>query len=189
MEVRRRGVLVFSREEEIFEVVDLEGKVMGSARRSEVHGNPHLIHRVVHCLIFNSQGNLFLQKRSLIKDIQPGKWDTSVGGHMDPGETPQEAVARETREELGIENVSFQFLYRYVMSNEIETELVDTFRAVHDGPFELNPQEISEGRFWKAEEIKNSIDPNIFTPNFMDEWNRWQLHVNNQRGLNECSDH
>lgn len=171
-----------SRNEEIFEIVDLEGNVIGSARRSEVHGNPKLIHKVVHCLVFNSRGELFLQKRSLFKDVQPGKWDTSVGGHVDPGETAIEAVARESYEELGLENVSFRYLYRYVMSNSVETELVDTFQTIYNGTMRINPQEISEGRFWTEAEINRYLDDDLFTPNFRDEWGRWQSYEKNQRG-------
>ena len=99
--------------------------MIGTATRSECHGNPELCHRVSHVIVINSKGEILLQKRSMNKFIQPGKWDTSVGGHLDPGESYIEGAVREMMEELGIKEVSIKFLYKYVMSNEIETEIID----------------------------------------------------------------
>ncbi len=160
---------------EIFDIVDDEDRVIGSAARSEVHGNPELKHRVVHVLVFNSEGELFLQKRADDKDVQPGKWDTSVGGHLDRSETYLAAALRETSEELGISTVeesSFSFMYKYLHSNSYETEFVTTYRLIYDGEINLQLSEISDGRFWTFEEIENS-DKGLFTPNFLDEIERY----------------
>ncbi|HIJ60603.1 MAG TPA: NUDIX domain-containing protein, partial [Nitrospirae bacterium] len=73
-------------DEEFLEIVDADGNTIGTALRSDVHGNPALLHKVVHVLVFNKRGDLLLQKRSLSKDVAPGKWDTSVGGHVSPNE-------------------------------------------------------------------------------------------------------
>ena len=88
--------------EAIFTVVDAAGNVVGKATRGECHGGSMLLHPVVHLHVFNSRGELYLQKRPAWKDIQPGRWDTAVGGHVDYGETIAEALRREVREELGI---------------------------------------------------------------------------------------
>src|SRR5512135_642118 len=101
-------------EREMLEIVDSDGNVLGLAERSELHGNPALIHRVVHVLVFDTHGRLLLQKRSLSKDVAPGKWDTSVGGHVNPGEDIESAALREMREELGMAGVELNFLYRYL---------------------------------------------------------------------------
>ena len=82
---------------ELLEIVDSEGKVIGIAPRFQIHGNPSLMHRVIHILLFNKKGELLLQKRSMDKDVAPGKWDTSVGGHVDPGEELPAAAAREMK--------------------------------------------------------------------------------------------
>ncbi len=108
--------------EEYFDIIDESGNIIGKAARAECHGNNSLAHRVVHVLVFNSNGQLFLQKRSLDKFIQPGKWDTSVGGHLDLGETFEQAVDREMKEELGI-NAPLKHMYDYWMRNEIETHV------------------------------------------------------------------
>jgi isopentenyl-diphosphate delta-isomerase type 1 len=162
--------------DEFFEIVDAEDRVIGRALRSECHGNPQLIHRVAHVLVFDRQGRLLLQKRSMNKDVQPGKWDTSVGGHLDPGETYAAAAKREMLEELGIADLPLTFLYAYPMRNDFESENVATFTTCHDGPFLFSVSEIDEVRFWTAQEIDAALSSGILTPNFEDEWARWQRH-------------
>lgn len=158
--------------EEIFDIVDESGNILSRAKRSEVHGNPLLMHQSVHCLLFNSKGELYLQKRSLNKDVQPGKWDTSVGGHVDSGEKIESALYRETYEELCIRPEKFIFLYKYIMRSSIESELVHTFFTVYDGIIIPDLNEISEGKFYKDESISDLVKNNLCTPNFVDEWNR-----------------
>jgi len=157
-------------DEEIFDIVTPDGKVIGKAPRSAVHGNPQLLHPVIHIHVFNRNGQIFLQKRAKDKEVQPDKWDTSVGGHVNSGESIESAVAREAEEELGIKNAQFQPLYKYVMKNAFESELVYTFKTKNNGPFKINKEEISFGRFWKIKEIRNNLGKDIFTPNFEQEF-------------------
>lgn len=159
--------------DEIFEVVDEEDRIVGQATRSECHGNPALIHRVAHVLVLNNKGELLLQKRSRKKDIQPGRWDTSVGGHLVPGEDYWRAALRETREELGIENPRPVFLYHLRIRNDIEAENVGTFLIRHEGPFSFDKEEIDAVRFWSAGEIGDHLGKGVFTPNFEEEWRRF----------------
>ena len=157
---------------ELFPVVDPSGVVVGSATRGECHGGSMLLHPVVHLHLFNSRGELYLQKRSMNKDIQPGKWDTAVGGHIDYGETVEEALRREVREELGITDFVPQFITRYVFESAIEKELVNTFRTTYEGPVTPDPSELDGGRFWSPAEILDNIGKGVFTPNFEGEYKR-----------------
>ncbi len=159
---------------EMFEIVDEQGRVVGLAPRETCHGDPTLTHRVAHVLVCDSRGRLYLQKRSRHKDIQPGKWDTSVGGHLKPGESPLAAARRELKEELGISGVELEFLYRYLMCNEVESELVDTFQFRWEGPVHPEPAEIEEGRWWEPAEIQTALRSGLFTPNFEEEFQRWR---------------
>lgn len=156
---------------EIFPVVDNEGRVIGSATRGQCHNGSHILHPVVHLHLFNSKGDLYLQRRPDWKDIQPGKWDTAVGGHVDFGESIAEALLREAREELGIVGFEPEHLISYVFHSEIESEYVNVYRTVYDG--EVAPTaELNGGRFWPLHEIKSSIGKGVFTPNFEQEFLR-----------------
>jgi isopentenyldiphosphate isomerase len=155
-------------DEELLEIVNERGEVLRIAPRSEIHGNPSLMHRVVHVLVFNRKGELLLQKRSMDKDVAPGRWDTSVGGHVDPGESLEEAAKRELQEELGF-TAEPQFLYSYTHSNDYETEMVYTYYCVHEGPFAFNPAEIDFVRFWPLEEIRTTMEGPVLSDNFKHE--------------------
>jgi isopentenyldiphosphate isomerase len=156
---------------EIFPIVDEQGNTIGEASRSVCHdGISKLLHPVVHLHVFNSAGELFLQKRGITKDIQPGKWDTSVGGHVSPGESVEEALAREAEEELGLKNFIPEFLLKYIWESPRERELVNSFSTILDEYPVINGDEIDEGRFWSLKEIKDHIGKGIFTPNFEHEF-------------------
>ena len=157
---------------EVFPLVNEAGEVIGKATRQECHSGSKLLHPVVHLHIFNQKGDLFLQKRSMSKDIQPGKWDTAVGGHVDYGETIEEALRREVREELGVTDFTPQFVQRYVFESAVEKELVNTYRTCYEGPFSPDPEELADARFWTIEEIKANLGKQCFTPNFEQEFKR-----------------
>jgi len=165
-----------STSEEWLPLVDANGVPQGKARRCDVHGNPALLHPVVHCLVCNANGAILLQLRSASKDVQPGRWDTSVGGHVGVGEAIESAVVREISEEIGIDVSLSQlrFLYRYLMRSSIESELVYTFSLVHEGPFRAELGEIDDLRFWSAREIQSVLGTGKLTPNFEDEFARHQ---------------
>ena len=141
---------------ETFPLVDENGVVIGSATRGECHDGSKLLHPVVHLHVFNSKGELYLQKRPAWKDIQPGKWDTAVGGHIDYGETPEEALTREVREELGITDFAPERVGQYVFESRREREYVYVHKTVYDGPIAPSREELAGGRFWTIDEIKNA---------------------------------
>lgn len=157
--------------EEIFPVVDESGQVTGKATRGECHGGSKLLHPVVHLHVFDREGRLYLQRRPDWKDIQPGKWDTAVGGHVDYGENVEDALRREAREELGLQGFEAEHILSYVFESSREREYVNVFRTVTD----LTPEptdELDGGRFWTKEEILSSIGKDILTPNFEQEYQR-----------------
>jgi len=154
--------------QEMFPVVDEQGTIIGAATRGECHSGSKLLHPVVHLHVFNSKGELYLQKRPEWKDIQPGKWDTAVGGHVDLGESVEMALRREVREELGITDFAPEFLARYVFESGRERELVFVHKTVYDGEI-LPSDELDGGRFWGIGEIRENLGKGIFTPNFENE--------------------
>lgn len=157
--------------EELFPVVDEEGNILRSATRGECHNESKWLHPVVHLHVFNSQGELYLQKRPAWKDIQPDKWDTAVGGHVDLGESVEQALRREVREELGIIDFTPQAVTHYVFESARERELVFVYKTTYDGPIQPS-EELDGGRFWTIDEIRETIGKGVFTPNFEGEVNK-----------------
>ena len=159
------------KDEEWFPIVDNEGRVTGKAPRSVCHdGKSMLLHPVIHLHLFNKTGKLYLQKRSINKDTQPGRWDTAVGGHVSLGETIPQALIRETREELGLTGFNARFIGSYIWESSRERELVNSFSAVTEQRPEINRDEIDEGRFWTLKEIRNNLGKEVFTLNFEHEF-------------------
>ena len=156
--------------EEWVPLVDDKGMVIGRATRKEVHSGPGKLHPVVHLHIINSKGEIYLQKRSLKKDTFPGKWDTSVGGHVDLGETIEQALLRETSEELNITGIRPVPLAQYKWETEVESELVFSFTAFYNANPVINKAELDDGKFWPTQEIRNNLGTGIFTPNFENEF-------------------
>lgn len=153
--------------EEMFPVVDDEGNTLSIASRKVCHnGKSMLLHPVVHFHLFNSKGELYLQKRAMTKDLLPGKWDTSVGGHISPGESIEEALKREAEEELGLEITEYDFCRKYIWESSRERELVYTFTGTSEAKPVVNHDELDDGRFHTIKEIKDKIGKDIFTPNF-----------------------
>jgi ribosomal protein L11 methyltransferase len=156
---------------EVFELVDENGRFVGRAPRAWCHRTPCLLHRAAHVIVTDGTGRIFLQKRSLAKDIQPGKWDTSVGGHVDAGEDHEAGARREMREELGLDG-GLRFLYRYLWRTACETELVETFLHVAGSEPRPRADEIDEGRWFTLAEAAALVAGGLATPNLAEELRR-----------------
>jgi isopentenyldiphosphate isomerase len=165
--------------EEILEIIDFRGNVIGYEPRKKIHGDPSLPHRVVHVLVTNGKGDILLQKRSQKKDVAPGKWDTSVGGHVGIGEDLLSSSKREMLEELGITGYEPEFLYSYIHSNEYETEMVTTFHCTCEHGFSFNEEEIDDLRFWSHDEIGMAIGRQILSDNFEQEFRTYLEYLRN----------
>lgn len=156
--------------EEIFPVIDNDGFVIAKASRAYCHSGSHLLHPVVHLHLINRKEEIYLQKRSANKEIQPGKWDSSVGGHVVFGELIIEALHREAFEELGLETFNPSYLGSYVWETDRDSEFVNMFALVGDVTPKPDPEEIEEGRWWTIREIENNLDKDVFTPSFATEF-------------------
>lgn len=161
--------------EEWFDVVNEADEIIGRAPRCRCHGDPSLIHRTVHVVVLPPEGGgVLLQLRAQNKDIQPGKWDTAVGGHLHAGEDYGTAARREMNEELGLSpDLPLFFCFDDRIRNQIESENVRVFRTVSAGPFAFQQEEIDGVRFWSMAEIAAELAAGggNFTPNLCRELN------------------
>jgi isopentenyl-diphosphate delta-isomerase type 1 len=156
--------------DEFFEIYDNNDCLLGIAKRSECHGNPALIHRTVHVMVFHPDGRLLLQHRATTKDIQPGKWDTAVGGHVMPGESLEQAAKRELSEELGLsDSVDLIHLFDTKIRNTVESENVRVYKLTHPGPFVYPEDEIDKVKFWELAELNDINNHSDFTPSLLVE--------------------
>ncbi len=151
---------------EIFDVVDENDCVLFQASRQKVHKNGWL-HRSVHILVFNSEGKLFLQKRSQNKDENPGYWDTSAAGHVNAGEDYLTCAKRELGEELGIQE-ELEFINGITARPETFGEHVKTYLCKTEKKITINPLEIDEGKYWDLDEISQALKNSnlLFTSTF-----------------------
>lgn len=160
--------------EELLPLVDEQGNLVGAATRGECHDGTKRLHPVVHLHVFNSKGEVYLQKRPQWKTIQPGRWDTAVGGHVDLGESVEMALKREAEEELGLTGFTAQQVATYVFESDCERELVFVHKTVSDHP--ITPTaELDGGRYWTISEVEHSMGQGVFTPNFESEFTRFFL--------------
>ncbi len=133
--------------QELLDVVDENDCVVTVKTRGEIHAKG-LMHRAVHILLFNSKGELFLQKRSMSKDEQPGKWDSSAAGHVDSGEAYVDCARREIAEELGIvAEQPMEVLFKLPASVLTGNEHCMVYRYIFDGPMVLQAEEIDDGQW------------------------------------------
>lgn len=149
---------------EMLDVVDENDNVVAVRSRGEIHAEG-LMHRAVHILVFNRQGEVFLQKRSMHKDEQPGKWDSSAAGHVDSGEEYLACARREIDEELGIRpEREFEFLFKLPPSARTGFEHCMVYRYEFNGPLKLHPDEIDDGRWVSPATLDRRVvanDPNL----------------------------
>lgn len=155
---------------EFFPIVEPNGLVVARAAREYCHCGAKPLHPVVHLHIIDRFSRIYLQKRPVSKKIQPGKWDTAVGGHVSYGEHLLEALYRESSEELGFSEFNPIHIVTYEFESEVEKELINVYAAV--GHYELtpDPEELDGGQWWELADIDEGIGKGIFTPNFESEF-------------------
>lgn len=167
---KRKKMMQELQNEEWVPLVNEEGKVIGQAPRSKVHNGSKLLHPVVHLHVLNRNKAILLQKRPLDKQIQPGKWDTAVGGHISAGETLEQALRKEAFEEIGLREFSAKLQKVYKWESEVETELIYLFTTYDFKNYGIQSDEVEELRFWTKKQVERNLGKGIFTPNFEQEF-------------------
>ncbi len=162
--------------EEMFDVVDRSDRVIGRKSRSQVHAN-NLLHRSVHALAIDKRQRYFLQFRGPDRDCDPSVWDSSVGGHLQSGEDYDDAILRETQEELGIRLDSVpEKLFKIEASPNTGYEFCWVYQIFHDGPFQIDPSEAAGARWFTYKELDKKIkeEPDTISPSFKVIWQQFK---------------
>jgi len=168
--------------EELFDVVDGQDRVTGQLSRREVHRRG-LRHRAVHLLVVNRAGQVFLQKRSMQKDLFPGRWDSSAAGHVGAGEDYDGTALRELAEELGCRPaIPPQPLFKIEAREETGQEFVWVYRVEAEGPFTMQADEIECGDWFTVTEIDRWLAerPTELAPAFVFIWPRARSYFSTQ---------
>ncbi|MEM7291941.1 MAG: NUDIX domain-containing protein [Pseudomonadota bacterium] len=160
--------------QELLDIVDESDRVIGVDTRHTIHARG-LLHRATHILVFNSAGELFIQKRSMDKDSEPGLWDSSAAGHVKSGEDYYACASRELDEELGLAIESpLEMLFLLPPEKSFRLEHCMVFRYYSDGPFDLQTEEVSDGKWIGADELDRRVcasDPSL-TSTLRSIWQR-----------------
>ncbi len=161
------------KDDEIFDVVDERDAVIGTERRAVVHAN-HLRHRAVHIVLRTAANQVFLPHRAKGKDMTQACFVSSFRGHLDSGEDYLPAAVRELGEELGVAVPGLEPVLKIEACRQTGNEFVWVYRGVHEGPFVLQPEEISDGRFFAPDEVDRGIaeTPREFSPAFRYVWEK-----------------
>lgn len=156
---------------ELVDIVDDQGRTAGVTTRRDIRAR-RLPHRCVYVLVFNRRGELFIHLRTASKDVYPSHWDVAVGGVLAAGESYAEGVAREVKEELGVETAVEQlFPFRYGDEHSVAWGMV--YRAEHEGPFHLQPEEIVRGEFVPVAEALRRAEKDAFCPDGLEVLRQW----------------
>ena len=156
---------------ELFDVVDADDLVLRQESRAVVH-EQGLMHRAAHVFVFNKKKEILLQKRSLLKDKNPGVWGSSAAGHLDAGEKYEAAAERELSEELGINSVDIQEIGMLAPSEENGWEHIRIFITRYDGALRFPASEVESVRWLSADDLQDWIElrPQDFSYGFIQCW-------------------
>jgi isopentenyldiphosphate isomerase len=162
--------------DDIFDVVNERDEVIGRATRREIHARG-LLHRAAHIFVFNSRGELFIQKRSMSKDRNAGKFDSSAAGHLDAGEDYDSCAERELREELNLA-APVKRVLKVAACAETDWEHVWLYECHTDAVIQPNADEIESGEFWSLETVEKltAEQPRLFAPSFIKLFFAWRKH-------------
>ena len=158
---------------EIVQIVDKNNRPVDQVAR-HIMRRERLIHRASYILVFNSAGQLFVQKRTTTKDVFPGFWDVAAGGVVLADESYEHSAYRELHEELGVQNVQLEFLFDHYYADQLNKVWGYVYRCYSEGPFILQKEEIDEGRFLSLDDILEMDKSEPFTPDGIEIIKRYQ---------------
>ncbi len=148
---------------ELFDIVSEEDEVIGQATRKEVHTKGY-IHRSVFFYLFDKQGRVFVNQRTANKEFYPEYWSIVFGGHVHAGESYEDAVLREAKEEAGIEEKPIFITSFKKRFDKNDKENVKVYGLVANHEPKLNPNELKQGWFMLLKELEQKLKEEKFLP-------------------------
>ncbi|HEV8714931.1 MAG TPA: NUDIX hydrolase YfcD [Candidatus Binatia bacterium] len=149
--------------DEIVTLVDEHNKVIGAVPRREMRAK-NLPHRSTYILVFNAQGDLYVQKRTMSKDVFPGYYDLATGGVVLAGESYEQGAVRELEEEMGIRNIPLTWLFDFYFTDERTCVWGGAFSCVYDGEVVLQEEEVEDVTLMTIAEVLRRSENEAFTP-------------------------
>jgi len=161
--------------QELIDVLNDEGVVVGVATRSEVR-QQRLPHRCTYILVFNPAGELLIHQRTETKDVFPGRWDVTVGGVLAAGESWECGTKREVLEEIGVvPEIEYLFDFRY--RGDFGDAFAKVYRGVHAGPFHLQPEEVVRAEFVSVDALPRLFQERRFCPDGIEVWKLYSQQI------------
>ena len=149
--------------DEVVVIVDEHNHIVGAAPRREMRAK-RLRHRSTYILVFNCEGELYVQKRTLTKDVFPGYYDVAAGGVVLAGETYEQGAARELEEEMGIRGVPLRRLFDFYFEDEHTRLWGCAFSCAYNGAVVLQEEEVESGAFVPVSDILRRAKTEPYTP-------------------------
>ena len=146
--------------EEILDLVNENDEVIGQIRRGDAYAQGVTNFRVIDAFIQNSEGKLFIPRRQMSKKMFPGRLDTSVGGHVEHGETYEKAFAKEAAEELNIDITQFPYreLGKMTPQNDSTAAFITVYEIQSNETPQYNNDDFSEHYWLTPEEIISRLE-------------------------------
>jgi isopentenyldiphosphate isomerase len=149
--------------DEIVAIVDKQNNVIGAVPRREMRAK-RLLHRSTYILVFNSQGALYVQKRTMTKDVFPGYFDPATGGVVLTGESYEVSAVRELEEEMGIRDVPLHSLFDFYFEDEHARVWGRAFSCTYDGKIVPQVEEVAYVEMMTTDDILRRAETEQFTP-------------------------
>ncbi|MBP6920999.1 NUDIX domain-containing protein [Candidatus Gracilibacteria bacterium] len=135
---------------EILNIINIDDQIIGQATREAIYAENHM-HRIVHVMVRDIAGRFLFQVRSPTVQFRPLYWSTSAGGHVQAGETYEEAARREMEEEIGVIVGDIREMGTFYYERDGIRKYLGVFEYILDQELNIG-EEVSSVEFFSPDE-------------------------------------